>query len=374
MTPAAPRPNAPLLAQGARGAAVRDVQRRLVHAGHAELTVDGAFGPATDTAVRDFQRRRGLAADGIVGPETWRALVDAGFGLGDRLLWHSAVLMRGDDVLDLQQRLNQLGFDAGPEDGLFGPLTRGAVEELQRNIGIAVDGLAGPVTVQALRRLHRDHHAPGLAAQLRQREALRRLAARGLSGARLAVDPALGPEAETTPSRSAPAHEITWAIANRTAAQLSALGAQVTLTRGPQTTPTPRQRARLANELAVDVGLSISVNAHGNSVARGAASYYFGSERLVSDAGRQIATLAQRALLAEGFGPDCRSHARTWTILRETRMPFVVVEPGFVTAPEDAARLADPVEQDRIAAALTRALQQFLHAEARGTLAAPSTT
>ncbi|MFO8075943.1 MAG: peptidoglycan-binding protein [Actinomycetota bacterium] len=374
MTPPASRPNVPLIARGARGAAVRDVQRRLVHAGHAELAVDGAFGPDTDTAVRDFQRRRGLAADGIVGPETWRALVDAGFSLGDRLLWHSAVLMRGDDVLELQQRLNQLGFDAGPEDGLFGPLTRGGVEELQRNIGIAVDGLAGPVTVQALRRLHRDHHAPGLAAQLRQREALRRLAARGLSGARLAVDPALGPDAEITPSRSAPAHEITWAIANRTAARLSALGAQVTLTRGPRTTPTPRQRARLANELAVDVGLSISVNAHGNPVARGAASYYFGSERLVSDAGRQIAALAQRALLEEGFGPDCRSHARTWTILRETRMPFVVVEPGFVTAPEDAARLADPVEQDRIAGALTRALRQFLHAEARGTLAAPSAT
>lgn len=65
----------PLLREGASGAAVRAVQQRL-NAHGARLTVDGDFGPRTLAAVMAFQRFRGLAVDGIVGPATWRALHD----------------------------------------------------------------------------------------------------------------------------------------------------------------------------------------------------------------------------------------------------------------------------------------------------------
>lgn len=63
----------PLLRRGARGDAVAELQRLLTAAGFAAAP-DGIFGPATEAAVKRFQRARGLAADGIVGRMTWGAL------------------------------------------------------------------------------------------------------------------------------------------------------------------------------------------------------------------------------------------------------------------------------------------------------------
>ena len=66
----------PVLRRGDRNAAVRVVQFLLEDRGIA-VTVDGIFGPQTETAVRAFQADNGLAQDGIVGPQTWRALANA---------------------------------------------------------------------------------------------------------------------------------------------------------------------------------------------------------------------------------------------------------------------------------------------------------
>lgn len=64
----------PTLRQGSRGDAVRRLQRKLTAQGFKPGPVDGDFGPKTDSAVRDFQRSKGLVVDGIVGPKTWNAL------------------------------------------------------------------------------------------------------------------------------------------------------------------------------------------------------------------------------------------------------------------------------------------------------------
>lgn len=66
----------PRLRRGAEGRAVSDLQALLNIAASAGLTVDGKFGPLTETAVQGFQSSHGLTADGIVGPLTWTALLD----------------------------------------------------------------------------------------------------------------------------------------------------------------------------------------------------------------------------------------------------------------------------------------------------------
>jgi hypothetical protein len=66
----------PVLSEGSRGEWVRRLQERLI-AAHAWIAKDGAFGPETEAAVVEFQQDEGLTVDGVVGPRTWTALLDA---------------------------------------------------------------------------------------------------------------------------------------------------------------------------------------------------------------------------------------------------------------------------------------------------------
>jgi peptidoglycan hydrolase-like protein with peptidoglycan-binding domain len=112
--------------------------------------VDGISGAWTRGAVRRFQRSRHLAVDGIAGPRTRRALGGRGRPrLGARAMRTG---QRGWDVAALQFLLNARGFGPGGFDGRFGPNTNEAVRRFQRAAGLAVDGLAGPATLAALRR------------------------------------------------------------------------------------------------------------------------------------------------------------------------------------------------------------------------------
>ena len=83
--------------RGETGEAVRDLQRRLAALG-LDTSPDepGEFGLATEGAVRAFQQQRGLVVDGLCGPQTWAALVESGFSLGDRTLYFRQPMLRGE--------------------------------------------------------------------------------------------------------------------------------------------------------------------------------------------------------------------------------------------------------------------------------------
>jgi peptidoglycan hydrolase-like protein with peptidoglycan-binding domain len=70
--------------------------------------------------------------------------------VADRVLRLTRPYTRGQDVLDLQSALNHLGHNPGPLDGIFGPRTEAAVRRFQQAVGVAVDGIYGPVSRGAM--------------------------------------------------------------------------------------------------------------------------------------------------------------------------------------------------------------------------------
>ncbi|HEU4450347.1 MAG TPA: peptidoglycan DD-metalloendopeptidase family protein [Gaiellaceae bacterium] len=122
------------------------LQARGLYAG----TIHGRADDATRTALRAFERRRGLAADGLVDRATRTAFGRYGrYGLGARSLRTG---MRGWDVAALQFLLAWHGFPSGTFDGELGPRTDAALRRYQAWRGLGADGVAGPATVRALRR------------------------------------------------------------------------------------------------------------------------------------------------------------------------------------------------------------------------------
>ena len=164
------------------GDAVRDIQGRLLALGYRpQADPGGEFGPATEAAVREFQNDRGLTADGEVGPETWRVLYEAGYRLGDRLLFLRRPMLRGEDVAELQGRLSQLAIDLVDRPGqlakvanLLGEAGANIVEVYHQRVFTALPakGALLEVVIETRDRAHLDEtvaklRAAGLEVEVR---------------------------------------------------------------------------------------------------------------------------------------------------------------------------------------------------------------
>jgi N-acetylmuramoyl-L-alanine amidase len=355
------------LSRGARGEAVRDIQARLAALGYRiDPGEHGEFGLTTEQAVKEFQQRRRLMVDGRVGEDTWNELVEAGFSLGDRVLYLRYPFYRGDDVRALQSALNLLGFDTGREDGILGERTERAVLEFQRNVGLPPDGIVGGTTVDAIRRLRPVATGPGR-ADVREAEALSRLSA-SLEGSRIAIDPGHGPG---DPGDAGPAgtleFEVTLSLATNLVVELEARGASPFLLRTAATNPSPAERARSANEAGAEILIALHLNAHDDPAAEGASTYYYGREDWFSQAGQRLAESIQQSLTERLGLKDLRTHAKSLPLLRETRMPAVHMEPCFITNEAEEARILDPSFQRDMAAAVADAVERFLGGSTGGT-------
>jgi N-acetylmuramoyl-L-alanine amidase len=313
---------------GDQGAAVADLQQRLRELGFSTgIDPGGGYGDGTRAAVEAFQYRRGLRVDGVCGPQTWSALVEAGRKLGDRFLYRRTPMLRGDDVAELQQRLSALGFDTGRVDGIFGDMTSAALGEFQSNVGLPVDGIAGAATVSELLRFGSRHAGTELVSSVRDRERLRQ-SPRTLAGRRVAIGEEGGLDATVASLRRL----------------LVSHGAAVTTHHHPDGSI----QASEANAGAAEVYIGLRLD----TGDRRCGTAYYAGYRYSSPGGRRLAELIQTSVTTALTLPDGGCRGMSLPVLRETRMPAVICEigPATVVVEQSAA----------IARAIVEALSEWV--------------
>lgn len=136
---------------GVKGPEVSDLQQQLQKLGYFNADVTGYFGPLTKDAVIQFQKDKGLTANGVVDDETESALrqrnrpspILVSQSSEDNLLAQGE---RGQTVQALQENLKTLGFYSGSPNGVFDDKTEAAVMAFQKAKGLTVDGIVGPQT------------------------------------------------------------------------------------------------------------------------------------------------------------------------------------------------------------------------------------
>jgi N-acetylmuramoyl-L-alanine amidase len=365
-----------VIRRGDRGDAVVEIRAILTTLGLLQdpepPQADAVYDAAVERAVRAFQQARGLTVNGEVNDETWRAIDAARWTLGSRVLAHEQPEpLFGDDVRQLQERLLELGYDLGRADGILGRRSAAALARFQREVGLVPDGVCGPQTFAALRRLGRKV-VGGRPNLLRETERFRAAGA-ALVDQRIVIDPGHG---GGDPGRSVPDGRLRWTeadiaydLAARLEGRLAATGMRVHLTRGPAPSApmSESDRASLANELGADLLISIHLDAHANPAASGVATYFYGQYGdggVTSTLGERLAALVQREIVFRTAMRDCRTHAKTWDLLRLTRMPAVRVEVGYLTSREDRNRLTDPLFRDRVVEAIVAAVKRMYLVEA----------
>ena len=347
------------LSRGDRGKEVLDVQTRLRAQGF-ELGsegVDGFFGPKTEVALRSFQQQRGLLVDAVVGDNTWRELVEAGYALGDRLLYLREPPFRGDDVLALQVKLNLLGFNAGPERGVYDEGVERAVLDFQRNAGLPLDGLVGESTLGKLAAL-RKAESGREGKKIPERDG-GFVTARSLAGQTIVIDPGHGgPDAGHLARRAGgEGRDPGPRPAPRRAAARRGLPREVT--REVDETVPLYARTEAANAAGADYLVSLHCNANESPAARGSACYYFQRSHYFSEHGRRLAGCIGSRLATAGTR-HLGSFGRNYGVLRESRAISVLVEPLFLSNPDEAAMAARPDHLEAVALALVGGLADYL--------------
>lgn len=158
-----------VLRRGSTGSSVEQVQFWLSDLAQFDsslvrVTVDGSYGAATERAVRTFQQKQSLTADGVVGQRTWNTLyaawVDAQSDLGGTA-WPGTALRRGD--VGMEVRLVQFWLRLAADnysalrtvtvDGSYGAATVSAVEAFQTLFGLTADGVVGRSTWNKLKEV-----------------------------------------------------------------------------------------------------------------------------------------------------------------------------------------------------------------------------
>ena len=172
---------------------------------------------------------------------------------------------------------------------------------------------------------------------------------------------------------------LTLAIQSRVKAKLEAEGYQVVTTRTSDTFVDLTDRSRAANASESDIFVSIHINASGSSAAQGIETYYYqpyaeypsrinatyhaNPTRLsMSDT---LANAIQSSLINATGAQNQGVKRQTFAVLRETTAPAVLLELGFLSNPQEAARLNTSAYQETLANAIVARIKSYYEKAAK---------
>ena len=351
-----------MVKKGLTSSKIVDLQRRLRLLGYdlGESEIDGIIGPKTIEAVKKFQQDRGLIVTGYIDNETWQELVDAGYKIGDRLLYLKQPPFRGDDVKTLQLWLKTLGFYNYDENGIFCNKTQKALIEFQKNMNIPADGILGQSTIQFFRNLRRildskkSSNYPFIKESLKNKD---------MNGIRVMLD--YGENINDMRNDIAFFKDkiyICKSIANfcRDFLLFSGIDALITVNEVDNSSLFLADRIFFANKSGADILISLNLAFSQDADANGSSCFYFKGVRSYSETGKIIANLIQDRLVANLDVLDCRVHGASYSILKETTMTAILVEPAFISNFKDRERLLNTEYQMAVSKSIGEAIIEFL--------------
>jgi N-acetylmuramoyl-L-alanine amidase len=342
-----------VFAKGDRGNEVVDIQVKLSALGY-DLGADGAdgsFGDITKNAVKDFQKSRALPATGIVDKETWRALVEAAYKLGDRLLYLRTPYFKGDDVRELQLSLNTLGFNTGQVDGVYGYSTERAVREFQLNYGISRDGIFGPSMLAALRNL--SHILSGTASRVfPDPERDQTSVVSPFRNMRIAVALSSGDKSAILDSETNDVIDVVYDLGMRLGNLLELLGAEVEFRNNSD--------SKDKNETEPEIFVVFELNYSRNSSQKGSTVCFNYKSDEIEKKSRVLAGSIQREIV-QSLGLDDHGVIRCRAGLKYcATVPAVIIKPLYVTNPLERNLLGAEIFRQKIAVAVFDGISRYL--------------
>jgi N-acetylmuramoyl-L-alanine amidase len=210
--------------------------------------------------------------------------------------------------------------------------------DFQRNAGINVDGILGEATMAHLRRI-RKAETGSQARKIPDRMG-GYVGQASLMGLRVSLDAAHGgQEVGGVGPGGLTEKAVNLQLCRELARLLEAAGAAVLLLRDGDRSLGLYERTDLANAWGAEVHLCLHHNHSASEKAQGAATYYFANGSYFSEAGKRLAGYVVQALVKELGRVDVRTHGRNFACLREMDCLAVMVEPAFITHPEEGQEL-----------------------------------
>lgn len=306
------------------------IQAKLNELNIANLIVDGIFGASTENAIKSFQTQNSLTSDGIVGKTTWDKLFE---GVSANKFVHGNVSSSdsyagsllsigssGAQVTKLQNKLFAIGYtQVGVSDGIFGEQTRNAVIAFQHDRGLVEDGIVGSITWNAIFGTEATSTVdPDVTIK------------------RIFIDAGHGGTDPGAVGNGLNEKDITLRISLKQKELFEAAGYTVFMSRTTDTFVSLSDRTTQANNLNADLLISNHVNAGGGTGSEVWCSIYGGTGRVIAE---RVCNNLSTIFANRGVKTRQGEHGDYLHMIRESKMPAILIEHGFIDNVNDANKL-----------------------------------